>query len=1123
MNGGELEDRDSAQRAESRERPALQWGRRFPPRCPAGNLRRVTDSADQTQSGAPNRDPRGVPEQIEHFGHYRLLDVLGRGAQGVVYLAENTTLGRKVALKMLEGTNAFSGKTRERFQREAAVTSKLDHPGICSIYEFGELNGIPFMAMQYVRGTTLADLILMAKGAPRTTSKMDPGASTISLVSDNALEDVLRLIERTARALHVAHEAGLVHRDIKPGNIMVTPDGNPVLLDFGLAREVDTTGHTLTETGQVLGTPAYMAPEQLLGVRDEIDRRTDVYALGVTLFECLTLERPFHADTFEVLFDQILKGAPIAPRKVNPRIPRDLSTVIEVAMERDRERRYATALEFAEELRRVRSFEPIRAKAAGPITRLRKWARRKPAVAVAVAAVVLMALLGVGVLIGGVLHRRQAARDHLDRAEASLAAGDVEAAAIALAQARELTGDSVAALDLEVRIEDRRDRDAVEARRAADATAAEAARAESAEQQTLYASLRAQIRARDAELAKARTAVFAGFASATERATVARQERDLARLRLDAERAVQNAREALERAARHEAAWGTSTATDAAFAAFFMERWRDARVDGDTMRAEMARSAVARHDVEGRYTDELRGVGSLVLTVSPADAEVFLFRYEPYELGRTDAVVPRSVPIPTTGVGRVRPAAWVDDYFPGDLCLVITAVEPQSAAADAGLSPGDLVVRFAGQRTGDGVRLSPETPSSEWGDGSVPPFARIATLNGAPIGSRLDWRTAPPAVGGTSDRITFDGIDGEFESARTEIDVVTAQECLEAAASSAACEWIALKSGERVVLNVDAGARAGLKCAPTAYPLICARENLVAGGVGGSANATLEIEPGSYLAFARGKGRDDLRVPITIAPGATLATMIDLLPQGSAPTGFVFVPAGPFAVAGDAQAQEPAPAGIADVDAFFIARRELTNAEWNEFLADPDTQRRMDEAEQSIYLPREPGGLIPKENLGGPSTPVMGISWNDARDYVAWRNAQAEAAGEPWVYDLPSELEWEKAARGVDGRAFPWGDRFDFELTIGLHTKSVNLFDAPGGYEPRDESPYGVQDLGGLRTEWTRDAYVLDPRAPPLYRRRGGAWSNSREIDFRAASRHFAEAASSTGISGVRLVARPRE
>src|SRR5205814_1032110 len=153
------------------------------------------------------------------------------------------------------------------------------------------------------------------------------GSDTITIVgggSKGGLEDVLRLVGRAARALHGAPEAGLVHRGLKPANIMVTPEGHPVLLDFGLARDLAGEGQTLTQSGQILGTPAYLAPEQIVASRGTVDRRTDVYALGVTLFECLTLQRPFEGATWDQLFHEILDGAPRNPRKLNPRIPQDL-------------------------------------------------------------------------------------------------------------------------------------------------------------------------------------------------------------------------------------------------------------------------------------------------------------------------------------------------------------------------------------------------------------------------------------------------------------------------------------------------------------------------------------------------------------------------------------------------------------------------------------------------------------------------------------------------------------------------------------------------------------------------------------------------------------------------------
>ncbi len=340
----------------------------------------------------------------ETIGDYRILRELGRGGMGVVYLAEDSRLRRNVALKVLSPVFASSKDLQKRFQREAALASKLDHPGICAIHEAGEANGIPFIAMRYVQGETLEHWINAARiaagmgergslgtaGMPKTPGeptgagpaerpalKRSTGAGT-----REEIQRIVHLVEKTARALHVAHEAGLIHRDIKPGNVMVTREGDPILLDFGLARDEEGTGASITQTGALMGTPAYMSPEQIAAQRIRLDRRTDVYSLGVTLYEALTLRLPFTAGSRDSLYQKILVTEPENIRRLNPAVPPDLKVVIDKSLEKDRDRRYPTALEFGEDLRRVRENEPVKARPIGPVTRAQRWARRNPGVAV---------------------------------------------------------------------------------------------------------------------------------------------------------------------------------------------------------------------------------------------------------------------------------------------------------------------------------------------------------------------------------------------------------------------------------------------------------------------------------------------------------------------------------------------------------------------------------------------------------------------------------------------------------------------------------------------------------------------------------------------------------------------
>lgn len=344
---------------------------------------------------------RGTDSDESDIGPYRVVEELGRGGQGVVYLAEDRELSRRVALKVLRHVEVTdSDSSFLRFRREVQATSRLDHPGICSVFSAGVHEGLPYIAMRYVEGETISARIAASKGADDTLrirgakgqelDKQSAGSSS----HRTEIENVVSLLEMAARALHVAHEAGVVHRDIKPSNIMVTPSGQPVVLDFGLATELDESSPSITRSGDLFGTLAYMSPEQLLAHRVQLDRRTDVYSLGVTLYEWLTLQRPFDAPTREGLYQAIQTKEPQDPRRLNSAISSDLRIVLSTAMEKDRDRRYQSALDFAEDLRRVREKQPIQARPVGPLLRLRRWAQRNPAVAAAVAVAFLCLAVG---------------------------------------------------------------------------------------------------------------------------------------------------------------------------------------------------------------------------------------------------------------------------------------------------------------------------------------------------------------------------------------------------------------------------------------------------------------------------------------------------------------------------------------------------------------------------------------------------------------------------------------------------------------------------------------------------------------------------------------------------------
>ncbi len=365
-----------------------------------------------------------VPDDAaRRVGPYRVLGELGRGGQGAVLLAEDTRIARRVALKVLGAHfDSVSEERRRRFRREAEVIARLDHPGICGIYEADIDGPVPYLAMRLVEGESLARLLARARegtggarpgveGAQPAAGGAQPAANDTSSLSRLAGEwpprtpfdvrQVSSFFERAARALHAAHEAGVVHRDVKPGNIMVTAEGAPVLLDFGLAREEESDDQSaLTQPGDVFGTPAYMSPEQLERSSSELDRRSDVYSLGAALYEALTLHRPFEAPTRAELYRLIAQAPLPDPRAHNPALSSELVVVLQTALEKDRERRYPSALELAEDLRRIREYEPIRARPASLGLRLSRWTRRNPVLAATLVAlavglsIALVALAG---------------------------------------------------------------------------------------------------------------------------------------------------------------------------------------------------------------------------------------------------------------------------------------------------------------------------------------------------------------------------------------------------------------------------------------------------------------------------------------------------------------------------------------------------------------------------------------------------------------------------------------------------------------------------------------------------------------------------------------------------------
>jgi WD40 repeat protein len=307
-------------------------------------------------------------------GH-EILSELGRGGMGVVYQARQTKLGRLVALKMIL-SGAHAGATDlARFRTEAEAVARLQHTNIVQIFEVGEHDGLPYFSLEFCGGGSLERKLNGTPLPPR---------------------EAVALVEQLARAMHAAHQKGVVHRDLKPANVLLADDGTPKVTDFGLAKKLDEAGQTAT--GSVMGTPSYMAPEQAGGKSGEIGPAADVYALGAILYECLTGRPPFKAATAMDTLLQVVADDPLPPTRLAPRTPRDMEIICLKCLQKEPQRRYAGADGLADDLRHFLSGEPITARPVGTLERAAKWVRRRPAAA-ALLGVSVVAAFGFGLLL----------------------------------------------------------------------------------------------------------------------------------------------------------------------------------------------------------------------------------------------------------------------------------------------------------------------------------------------------------------------------------------------------------------------------------------------------------------------------------------------------------------------------------------------------------------------------------------------------------------------------------------------------------------------------------------------------------------------------------------------------
>jgi len=970
---------------------------------PAGDL--PTDAARAVASELLAVTPKEPGER------HRLLDELGRGGMGVVYRAHDTSLGRDVALKVLKLTGALDRELIQRFEREARAAAALEHPNIVRVHDVGTLpDGSPYYTMELLDGQDLAHAIADGCLAQR---------------------DAVEAIRQVAQGLLYAHQRGVLHRDIKPQNVFLRrdpasvpgagaptlPSGTPMpgsqvhalLLDFGLAKlaERDLASHaegsiarksvqSLTRSGEIFGTPAYMSPEQTRGAKD-VDARSDLYSLGAALYHALVGEPPFKAPTLAELLEAVNRQDPVPPSRHDAAVDADLDTLTLKCLQKDPKDRYQSAAELAEELGRWLEGEPISARPIGPLGRVWRRARRNKAFAIPVAALSLVILIGVSAWGGITLSERVRYGRAMSDSEALLASGDLAGALSRSVDARLLAPDDPDVRRLAARIH------VAAGRRAAAAYASAKARLADLERDEAVAG-EIPAEANDEIVDRLRSARWSREGEFKE----ARRRRG----------------EAWSEAVRpfHEALTQVADDADArrALAELYWEEYERAEIARD--RAEQARYEKLVVDYGGP-------------------------EFEARVLGEREVRIAFRMPPPCAGKTFV---AFLHRY--------VQAKEPPVLAP---------------------VPFSPD---------------RKRALSEPKVEAWKPVRLAEIGNGSASERVL--------------------------AAQRGTAFPLDSSVGNQVSLVADAAARAPFQ---------------------------RTLPRGSYLLhIPSGQGICDTRYPFEVARDRDWDEACDLVqeddapplpPGATAPPYWVFLAAGPYRASGDrdAMASPPRPAAWTRVpgegtEGVFMAKFEVSSGMWRVYLDDavwhaPDKafarlpRESMTATEANVYWARDGDrGFRPKPGFEWwtDDIPVFSISGQDSEDYCKWLTGRL--GGQGWAIGLPTEDEWERAARGPDGRFFPWGDSFDvaFCRMQDSRVREIELLmPEPSGLFPLDESVFGVRDLGGNAREDT----ATDSGNRRWRVTKGGSWTGP-ESGCRSASRFDAAPELVESWRGLRLIAR---
>jgi hypothetical protein len=915
------------------------------------------------------------------LGDYQLIETLGGGGMGLVFRAHQGRLARDVALKIIRPERLGSATSLQRFRREARGLARLRHPNVVALFDSGVIDGVPYMAMELVPGRGLDDDIASARETGRAL----------------AVADVLDWGAQLADALQAAHEAGLVHRDVKPSNVRIDHDGRARLLDFGVVRDLDSD--SLTLTGPFAGSPAYAAPEQIAGDSEAIDARTDVYALGVLLYEALTGSVPFASDGAERVFHRILTEEPLPPRRARSDVPQDLQVVVLKALEKDPRRRYSCASALGDDLRAVRQLRPIAARPPGTLSRLHKWSRRQPAAAGGAAA----ALLAAVVLVAALVAQDRAAEER--RAQ----------------QVSDALADARATIDE-------------------------------------HESLRGELSRWSWATRDRMNELHARHFLADERVELDAGMERLQQTYTELSRLVQDGEDAIALAERLGSPDDDALAEEVRLlrADLAATRYRYAlnHVVSLPERQSLA-ERLARHDLEGRHAELLTPMMTVTLAVTPADAEVYAFRYrEQLELpgGGERRLVP--VPVGDAPV-PVRPGSWA--------LTVRRGAGPVRA--------GDLVTEVAGAPVEHLLLASRDA-------GEV---ARDDVL--LDVGRRLvtDLTELEAALQGSPDAVLLVRRGDE----ELELTLPPGEQPFTDAAGRVEQGDVAVRVARDGQL-LDLHAPPGLAVRTTAAPLVPHPANRLQP----DADGRLVLPSDEMTFLIRAPGHEDARA-FRGYGSSTEPIAVALATEGTTRPGWVHFPHS--GTMDDGRPVEP----------YWIMEREVTAGEYLAFLNQPETLAAVDDAARSgrtLLRPRsagniDEGGIWPRGADGrfhlpddwSPRWPVFGVSWDDAWAYADWCTERARAEGRRDVYALPTAVQWRVASGSVSAREFPFGNVFRSWWTKSCFSRPVAAPEPVLGF-PVDESVFGVFDMAGSVAEWCADWYDQ-----PAGRRHyaGGAWAYS--------------------------------